>query len=105
MDELVDAVKNLKINDAVYYESNTSTASDAQCDITRNPEIVTYNNKGNETVTYTSDGNFEQKLLSNRTIPVVFPTMNPRIDQRIAPIVLAPKTLWTPATCIRRHVG
>ena len=29
-DKLVDAVKNLTINDAEYYESNTETASDAQ---------------------------------------------------------------------------
>ena len=41
---------------------------------------------------------FEQKLLSNWTIPVVVLTINPSIDQRIAPIVLAPQTLLTTAT-------
>ena len=35
-DELVDAVKNLIINNAKYYESNIATASDAQGDLTRN---------------------------------------------------------------------
>ena len=56
-DGLVYAIKNLTINDAKYYESNTETASDAQVGLTRNPE----------TVTHTSNGT---KLLSYRTIPV-----------------------------------
>ena len=36
-DELVDVVKNLTINNAKYYESNTATASNAQVDLTHNP--------------------------------------------------------------------
>ena len=40
-DDMVDAVKNLEINDAEYYESNTVTASDAQGNLTRNLETVT----------------------------------------------------------------
>ena len=40
--KLVDAVKNLTINDDKYYESNTSTASDTQGDLTCNPETVTH---------------------------------------------------------------
>ena len=42
LDELVDAVNNLTINDAKYYESNTATASDEQGDLTSNPETVTH---------------------------------------------------------------
>ena len=49
--DLVEAVNNLTINNAKYYESNTATASDAQGDLTRNPE----------TVTPTINGNFKQK--------------------------------------------
>ena len=49
-------------------------------------------------VTHTSNGNPEQKLLSNQTIPVVVPTMKPRIEQKIAPILVVPRTLLTPAT-------
>ena len=41
-DELIDAVKNLKINDAEYYESNIVTASDAQGNLTHNLETITY---------------------------------------------------------------
>ena len=40
-DDMVDAVKNLEINDAEYYESNTVTAIDAQGNLTRNLETVT----------------------------------------------------------------
>ena len=36
-DDLVDAVKNLTINDAGYYGSNTATASDEQDSLARNP--------------------------------------------------------------------
>ena len=36
LDKLVDALNNLAINDAEYYESNTATACDSQGDIIRN---------------------------------------------------------------------
>ena len=88
----------MKINDAKYYESNTETAGDAQFDPTQNPEIVANTSNGNETVIHASNGNFEQKILSKRTIPVVVPTINPRIDQRVAPILVVPKTILVPAT-------
>ena len=39
-----------------------------------------------------------KNILSNWTIPVVVPTMNLRIDKRIAPLVVAPQKLLTPAT-------
>ena len=45
-DDLLDAVKNLTINDTKYYESNTATANDAQGNLTCNPETVTHTNNG-----------------------------------------------------------
>ena len=51
---------------------------------------------GNETVTHTINGDFEQKLLSNHSIPVFPPEMNPEIYQGISPIVLAPQTILVP---------
>ena len=98
LDELVDAVKFLTINDAKYYESSTATASDTQVDLTRNPETVNHTIHGNETFNHTSNRNFEQKIFSNRTIPIFPPTMNPGTDQRIEPTILAPQTLLTPTT-------
>ena len=85
MDELVDAVNNLTTKNTKYDESNTATASDAQGDLKYNPETVTNTSNKNTTVTHTSNSNFEQKLLSNQTIPVLPPEMNPGIDQWIAP--------------------
>ena len=86
----------MTINNAKYYESNTVTVSNTQDDHTRNPETFTHTSNGNETVTHNINGNFEQNLLRNWTIPVVFPTMNLRIDQILAPIVVAPQMLLTP---------
>ena len=87
LDEKVDAVKKLKINNSKYYESITGTAGDVQGDLTRNME----------TFTHTSNGSFEQKILSYRKIPVLPPPKNRGIDQGIAPIALAPQMLLNPA--------
>ena len=88
LDKLVDTENNLKINNAIYYESNTATASEAQGDLTRNSEIITH----------TSNGNFEQKLLSYQTIPVLTPPTNRGIEQEIASIILTPQTQLAPTT-------
>ena len=53
LDNLVDAVMNLTINDAKWYESNIATVIDAQRDLTRNPETVTHSSNGIEIVTCT----------------------------------------------------
>ena len=41
-EELVDAVKNLTVNDAKYYDSNTATVRDEQVNITSDPETVSH---------------------------------------------------------------
>ena len=96
--KLADTLEDLSINGAKYYESDTATASETQGDPKRNPKTVTHTRNGKGKVTDTSNRNFEQKLLSNQIIPDVVLTMNPRIYQKIVPIVVAPKTLLTPAT-------
>ena len=93
---LLDLVKKLTIKNWKYYESNTATASDAQGDFTHNPETFTQTSNGNKTVTHASNRNFEQKLLSNRTIRIVVPKMNPRINHSIAQILMVPQTLLMP---------
>ena len=65
-DKLVDAVKNTTIKNS-RYELNIATASDAKGDLTSNPF----------TVTHTSNGILEQKLLSCWTIREVFILPNP----------------------------
>ena len=49
-------------------------------------------------IMYTSNGNSQQNLLSNRTLPVIVLTMNLMVDNIIAPIGGASQTLFTPAT-------
>ena len=44
----------------------------------------------------TRNGNFEQNILIKRTLPVVVPKKNSRIDHSIAPVVVAPQTVLTP---------
>ena len=97
-DELEDALNYMAINNAKYYESNSATSRDAQGDPTRNPMTVTHSSNRKKKVTDTSIGNFEQILLRNWNLPVVIPTMNPRIDQSIVPIAVATKTLLKPET-------
>ena len=65
LDEMEDTLKDLTINNAEYYASNSATASDAQGDLTRDPKTVTHTSNRKEKVTGTSNGYFEQKLLSN----------------------------------------
>ena len=55
LDALVDAVNNLTINNAKYYESNTATAGDAQGDLTQYLETFSHTSNSNETVTHTSN--------------------------------------------------
>ena len=95
-DDMEDALKGLAINDAAYYESNSATVSDAQGDPTRDLETVTHISNGNEKATGSSKGSSEQNILNNRTLPIVAPTMSPRVDPRIVLIVAAPQTLLTP---------
>ena len=70
-DELVDAINNSKIKDSIY-ELKIATTSDAQGDLTSNPD----------TVTHTSNGILDEKLLSFWSIEdvsVLPPLMNPKI--------------------------
>ena len=85
----------MKINNDEYYESDKATVSDSQGDTTRDLNTITYTRNGKEKVTDTKDGNFEQKLLSNRTLPVVVLTVNPWIEPRTVPIVVVAQTLLT----------
>ena len=93
-DNLVDSVKNLTINDAKYYESNTATVSDAQGGLTCNPETVTHTRNGNDKVNHTSNRNFEHKLSSNQTIPVLPSTMNPGLTKGFHQLYWRHKHSW-----------
>ena len=93
-DALAEMLKELTINDAGYYASDSANANDAICDPASDPKTVTHTSDGNKRkVTDTSNRDLQQKLLSNRTLPIVTTTMDPRIDNRIATCGEIPHTL------------
>ena len=59
-DELLYALRNLTINNAIYYVSNSATARDAQVNLTCNPKTVTNTINRKEKVTDTSNGNLNK---------------------------------------------
>ena len=73
----------MTIKDNKYYESDTNTVSDAQGNLTCDLKTVTHTINGKGKVTDTNNGNYGQKIFSNRTLPIVVPTMNLRIVPRI----------------------
>ena len=95
MDKLADAVNDLIINDAEYHVSKSVTENDAKGNPARDPKTVNHTSDGKEKVRYTSNRK-PQKIMSNRTLPVVIPKMNPSIENRIAPIGRAYQTPLMP---------
>ena len=97
-DDMAGTLKILTIKNAGYYASKSATASDAQGDLTCDLKTVTDTSNMKEKITDTSNGNYEQKLLINRTLPVVVLMTKPRIEDRIAPIVGDSQAILTPVT-------
>ena len=65
--------------------NNQRNANDSEGDPESNPKIYTPTSDRKERkVTDTSNGYLKQKLLSNRTLPIIVMTMDPKIDDRIA---------------------
>ena len=85
-DKLSEKLKDLTINNSEYYVSNSATTNHAKCDPASDPKIVNHTSDGIGKVTETSNGILQRKIFSYRTLPVVVPTMDPRIDDRIAMI-------------------
>ena len=98
MDELIDTLKDLKINNAGYYSSNSATVNDAKGNPTSNPKTVTHTSDRKGNFTDTSNGILQQKIPSNRALHVVVPRMDHRIDDRIAMIGIYSQTLSKPRT-------
>ena len=101
MDKLAETFKDFKINDTEYYVLNIANVNDAKGDPASDPTTVTHTSDGEGNVTYTSNRILQQRLLSNRTlpiVPVVVPDMDPRIDNRITTMGGASNTILTHAT-------
>ena len=55
LDELVDTLKDFKINDAECFLFNSVIVNEAKGDPASDPKIVTHNSDGKGKVTYTSN--------------------------------------------------
>ena len=72
------------INDSAYYNSDED---DAESDPKSDPLVATHTSDGKKrkiTDTDTTNGNSPQKLLINRTIPVIIPPIEPPIADGVA---------------------
>ena len=88
-------LNDLTINDSRYYISNSATANDTKVITESYPKTVS---DRKVKVTGNINKNMQQKLLSNRTLPVVVTAMEPMIDDMIETIGGASHTLSTTAT-------
>ena len=97
-DKLAYALKDLTINNAKYYASNSAITSDAQSNLTRDPKTFTHTRNGKEKVTDISNGDFEKKYWVTGPSLSSTPKTNPKIYNRIALIGGDSKTLLTSTT-------
>ena len=78
-------IKGMTINDTRYYDSESANANDSKVDPARNPKIATQtSDRKKGKVTDTRNGDLQQKLLSNQTLPIIATRIDPRIDNRVA---------------------
>ena len=92
-------IKGLTINDARYYESESANANDSKGDPARNPKIATQtSDRKKGKVTDTRNGDLQQKLLSNRNLPIITTTMDPQIDDGVTTCGASPHKVATPLT-------
>ena len=72
------------INGSAYYNSDEN---DAEGNPKSNPLVATHTSDGKKikvTDTVTTNGNYAQKLLINRTLPIITMTIDPQITNGIA---------------------
>ena len=72
----------MTINKAGYYETEKN---DANGDPASDPKVATHTSDGKKRkATDTSNGNLQQKLLSNWTFPIITATIEPQIPDMVA---------------------
>ena len=93
---LAETLKWLTINDSGYYESDKN---DAKGNTESDPKTVTHTRDDKKRkVTDTSNGKLQQKLLINRTLPIITTTIDPHITDMVATCGGTPRLLTTPNT-------
>ena len=96
---LEEPLKRSTANDAGYYESDSANANDAKCESASDLKVDTNTSDRTErTGTDTSNGDLQQKLLSNRNLPITTMTIDPQIDNMVATSGVSPLKLAMPQT-------
>ena len=111
MDVLAETLKGLTIDSTIkYYAYYDSDENDAEGNPKSDPLLDTHTSDGKKikvTDTDTINGNSPQKLLINRTLPIIVPLIYPRIPGGVADVrgtmhtrqMLTSKVIVTDTTC------
>ena len=96
---LAATLKGLIINNSGYYVSDSENANDEKVDLASYPKVANHTSDRNKRkVTDTSNGDLQQKLLSNRNLPITTMTIDPQIDNMVANYGASLHKLATPQT-------
>ena len=96
---LAETLTRLTINDAGYYEPDSSNVNCAKGNPTSDVNMDTHTTDGkNRKITDTSKGDLQQTLLSNRTYSIITTTIDPQIDNMVANYGASLHKLATPQT-------
>ena len=97
MDALEETLNNLAINNSGYYESDSANENDAKGDPASDLKVATQTSDGKKIkVTDTSNRDSQQKILSNRTLPIITTTIDLQIDDMFVTCGGTPHALTTP---------
>ena len=81
---LAATLKGLIINNSGYYVSDSANANDEKVDLASYPKVATHTSDRNKRkVTDTSNGDLQQKLLSNQTLPIINTMIGLCINDRV----------------------
>ena len=98
-DALEATLKGLTINDDEYYESDSANANDAKGNPASDPKIATHiSGRKKRKVIDTINRYLQQKLLSNRTLPIITTTMDPGMGDRAVTCRASPHNFVSPQT-------
>ena len=85
LDALTETLKGLIINNDGYHESDSVNTNEAKGGPASDMKVGTHNiDRNKRKVTNTSNRDLQQKLLSNRTLPIINTTIDPRINDKVA---------------------
>ena len=94
---LAEMLKGLIIYVSGYYWSDSANANDAKGDPASDPKTGTHTSDNKKRkVTDTSNGDLQQKLLSNWTLPIITMEMDTQIDNMITTCSENPHTIAMP---------